>query len=66
MFNFSNWLTKGIIDGYQKGYTPFFKVTELTAAYVLKGLLSQTQAEEIMKAIPVPQDEMTVHADEAL
>lgn len=29
MFNFSEWVVKGVIDGYKTGLTPFAKVTEL-------------------------------------
>ena len=54
MFNFSEWLKMGIIDGYKKGLTPFVKVTELTAAYLSKGFITETQAEEIMEACPAP------------
>lgn len=54
MFNLSEWLVKGIIDGYKKGYTPFSRVTELTAAYVSKGLITEAQAEEIAVACPNP------------
>lgn len=54
MFNLSEWLVKGIIDGYKKGYTPFSRVTELTAAYVSKGLITESQAEEIAVACPNP------------
>lgn len=54
MFNFSNWVKKGIIDGYKQGITPFFKVTELTANYLLKGLFTEAQAEEIAAACPAP------------
>lgn len=54
MFDFSKWLTAGIIDGYKKGYTPFARVTELTAAYVTKGLITEAQAEEIASVCPAP------------
>lgn len=54
MFNFSEWLKAGIIDGYKKGHTPFVKVTELTAAYLSKGFITEAQAEDIVKNCPVP------------
>lgn len=54
MFDFSRWLVSGIIEGYKKGETPFSKVTELTAAYYSKGLISQEQAEEIALNCPAP------------
>ncbi len=59
MFNFSEWLVSGIIDGYKKGYTPFVRVTELTAAYLSKGFISEAQAEEIAAACPAPIQETT-------
>ena len=55
MFNLSKWLVAGIIDGYRKGHTPFVKVTEMTASYLSKGLISETQAEEIAEACPIPE-----------
>ena len=54
MFNFSEWLKAGIIDGYRKGLTPFVKVTELTAAYLSKGFITEAQAEEIVTECPAP------------
>ena len=54
MFNFSEWLVAGIIDGYKKGLTSFSKVTELTVAYLSKGFISKEQAEEISVVCPVP------------
>lgn len=54
MFNLSEWLVAGIIDGYRKGHTPFVKVTEMTAAYLGKGFITEEQAEEIATACPVP------------
>lgn len=62
MFDFSEWLKAGIVDGFKKGYTPFVKVTELTAAYLSKGFITEAQAQEIMNAIPVPE-EVTEHGD---
>ncbi|MBQ2890058.1 MAG: hypothetical protein IJE44_00230 [Clostridia bacterium] len=55
MFNFSDWLKAGIIDGYKKGLTPFSKVTEITATYYSKGLISEEQAHEIMLACPIEE-----------
>lgn len=54
MFNLSEWLVAGIIDGYKKGHTPFVKVTEMTAAYLRDGFISESQAEEIGLACPSP------------
>lgn len=54
MFNFSEWLKAGIIDGYKKGYTPFVKVTEMTAVYLSKGFITEGQAEEIVTECPAP------------
>lgn len=56
MFDFSKWLTAGIIDGFKSGYFPFGKVTELTAAYVTKGLITEAQAEEIASVCPAPAE----------
>lgn len=55
MFDFSNWLKAGIIDGYKQGHTPFVKVTELTVAYLSKGFITEAQAEEIAIACPIPE-----------
>ena len=41
MFNFSEWLKAGIIDGYKMGHTPFVRVTEMTATYLSKDLLTK-------------------------
>ncbi|MBE7048672.1 MAG: hypothetical protein E7393_04810 [Ruminococcaceae bacterium] len=57
MFNFSEWLKAGIIDGYKKGHTPFVKVTEMTAAYLSKGFITESQVEEIVTACPAPVEE---------
>lgn len=54
MFNFSEWLKAGIIDGYRKGHIPFVKVTEMTAAYISKGFITEEQAKEIVAECPVP------------
>ena len=56
MFNLSEWLVKGIIDGFNRGLTPFARVTELTAAYVSKGLITVEQAEQIAIACPMSVD----------
>ena len=58
MFDFSEWLKIGIIDGYKKGYTPFSRVTEITATYYSKGLISEEQAKEIMDTCPVPENDI--------
>ena len=54
MFNFSEWVVSGIIDGYKKGITPFAKVTELTAMYLVKGVIIQEQADRIGIECPAP------------
>jgi hypothetical protein len=54
MFNFSEWLKAGIIDGYKNGHTPFVKVTELTVAYLSKGFITEAQATEIAMECPAP------------
>lgn len=53
MFNFSEWVMSGIIDGYKKGLTPFSKVTELTANFLLKGIITQDQANSIALECPL-------------
>ena len=60
MFNFSEWLKSGIIDGYKNGDTPFARVTELTASYLSKGFISQAQAEEIATICPSPIVEQNI------
>ena len=60
MFDFSKWLVSGIIDGFKKGQTPFSKVTELTANYFSKGLISQSQVEQIATKVPSPETEENI------
>ncbi len=60
MFNFSDWLKAGIIDGYKKGLTPFSKVTEITATYYSKGFLSEEQVQEIMNECPLEKTEENI------
>ena len=60
MFNFSEWVVSGIVDGFKKGLTPFSKVTELTANYLSKGIISQSQAEAIAQACPLPTEEEVI------
>ena len=57
MFSFSKWVVSGIVDGYKKGYTSFAKVTELTANYLIKGIITQEQADGIAAECPSPGDE---------
>ena len=66
MFNFSEWVVKGVIDGYNTGLTPFAKVTELTANYLTKGIISQEQAEQIAMACPIPVVDEPVVESEAM
>ena len=58
MFNFSEWVVAGIIDGFDKGLTPFSKVTELTANYLVKGIITQEQADKIAAACPILESEV--------
>lgn len=53
MFVFSQWVVSGIVDGYENGLTPFSKVTELTANYLIKGIITQAQADEIAVKCPL-------------
>lgn len=64
MFSFSNWIVSGIKEGYKSGQFSFAKVTELTANYLIKGIISELEAEEIAKACPKPEKslEPTVEA----
>jgi hypothetical protein len=57
MFNFSEWVVKGVIDGFKTGLTPFAKVTELTANYLAKGIITQEQAISIAEVCPGPVTE---------
>lgn len=57
MFDFSEWVVAGIVDGYKKGYTSFAKLTELTANYHIKGIISKEQAEGIAMQCPPPLEE---------
>jgi polyhydroxyalkanoate synthesis regulator phasin len=54
MFKISEWVTSGIINGYQTGEMSFAKTTELTANYLAKGIITQEQAERVMAECPVP------------
>lgn len=54
MFNYSEWVVKGVIYGFKTGLTPFAKVTELTTNYLTKGIITQEQAEAIAIACPAP------------
>ena len=56
MFNFSEWLKIGIIDGYKKGLTPFSRVTEITATYYSKGFITEAQVQEIMDECPMQEE----------
>lgn len=49
MFNFSEWVVKGVIDGFKTGLTPF-----------AKGIITQEQAESIAVACPGPAIESEV------
>lgn len=54
MFNFSEWVITGIINGYETGEMSFAKTTELTANYLAKGIITQAQAEEVGVKCPAP------------
>lgn len=56
MFNFSEWVTSGIINGYETGEMSFAKTTELTANYLAKGIITQAQAEEVATKCPPPTE----------
>ena len=56
MFEFSEWAVAGILDGYKNGLTPFSKVTELTSNYLMGGLITQAQADEIKLKCPAPTE----------
>lgn len=58
MFTFSEWVIKGIIDGYRTGEMSFAKTTELTANYLAKGIITQTQADEVCAQCPPPVEEV--------
>ena len=60
MFELSDWLVSGIIDGYRTGSFAFARVTKITAAYLSKGLISAAQAQEIAEACPAPADPAVV------
>ena len=48
MFDFSEWLTSGVLSGFHSGEFTFAKVTELTAAYISKNFITSAQAETII------------------
>lgn len=54
MFNFSEWVTSGIINGYKTGEMSFAKTTELTANYLAKGIITQEQADRVCSECPIP------------
>ena len=54
MFSLSQWLIQGIKVGFRDGTFAFCKVTELTAGYLSKGLITEAQAEDIALACPAP------------
>ncbi len=66
MFIFSEWVVSGIIDGYKKGQTPFSKVTELTANYLIKGIITQEQADRIATECPAVLIEETISESEVV
>jgi hypothetical protein len=61
MFNFSEWVVSGIIDGYKTGITPFARVAEMTTNYLLKGIITQEQADKIALECPAPLGEGSVN-----
>lgn len=56
MFSLSQWLIQGIKAGYRDGTFAFCRVTELTAGYLSKGLITEAQAQEIAEACPAPAE----------
>jgi hypothetical protein len=56
MFNYSEWLIAGIIDGYKKGEISFCETTRRTNNYLAQGTITQVQANEIGIACPKPEE----------
>lgn len=50
MFNLKNWIKEGIIEGFKSGEFSKPKITELTANYLIKGIFTEDDAEEIATA----------------
>lgn len=57
MFSLSNWLVEGIKAGYKDGTFSFARITEITAGYISKGLITEAQAEDIALACPAPVEQ---------
>ena len=65
MFNLSEWIKEGIIEGYKSGEFSKPKITELTANYLIKGIFTDSDAEEIAKATTEGEIENGENTDEA-
>ena len=50
MFNLNKWIKEGIIEGFKSGEFSKPKITELTANYLIKGIFTEDDAEEIAAA----------------
>ena len=50
MFDFKEWLKKGIIDGYKQDFFSMPHVTTMTANYISSGMLVEDDAEYIAAA----------------
>ncbi len=63
MFNFSEWVVSGIINGYKTGEMSFAKTTELTANYLVKGIITPEQADRVCAECPSPIEVMETEAE---
>ena len=54
MFILSGWLVEGLKAGYSDKTFSFARITELTAGYLSRGLISDAQAEDIALHCPAP------------
>lgn len=57
MFNLRTWIKEGIIEGFKSGEFSKPKITELTANYLIKGIFTEDDAEEIAAATQVENTE---------
>lgn len=58
MFDFKSWLKTGLIDGYKQGSFSMPYITTMTANYIIKGLLTVDDAEEIDAACKAWDEEL--------
>lgn len=54
MYDYSEWVVEGIINGYKRGERPFSKTVDFTNTYLLNGIITQEQANFIAAACPSP------------